>query len=362
MRQLHGIKKIYNLRVSHMDSTDMERPTVLPFVTTIIVVRNEEKSVIKCFKSLINQDYPYDRYEIVVVDGESEDNTLQAIKDEIELRIADNAEVPEVRIIYNPKHILASGWNMGIRAGKGEYVVRIDAHAFVENDFIRRNVEVISRIKDASCVGGSVTTLSETSTGMIIKEALTSPFGVGGSRFRWSKKAGYVDTVGCGLYRRDVFEKIGFFNEKLIRTQDNDLHRRMRDRGMKFYLDPDIHVYYYSRDTYHKLAKQQFSNGKWTMINFLLRPGKMSVRHFIPLAFVLSVAITLLIEMLAHLGFVFTVLEILFYLISGFAFATRQTGKASHKLILPFVFLLIHFSYGTGSIAGLLALPGIRRS
>lgn len=334
------------------DGKDMS----LPFVSAMIVVRNEENRIGKCVSSLINQDYPYDRYEVIIIDGESEDGTLQVISDE--LSKADAA--PKLRIIDNPGHILASGWNLGIRAARGKYVIRIDAHAFADTDFLRKNVEVMERMGDAACVGGQMMTLSDTRTGEIIKEALSNPFGIGGAKFRYAKTAGYVDTVAYGLYRRDVFDKIGFFNEKLIRTQDNDLHRRMRDAGMKFYLDPEICSYYYSRDSYKKLIKQQFNNGKWTMINFLLRPGKMSIRHFVPLLFVLAELGTAVFGLFFHPFWWLTIAGIAAHLMGGLFFAARHSKKLSHVLILPLVFLLIHIVYGVGSIAGVFTAPKMK--
>ncbi len=332
-----------------------------PFVSTMIVVRNEENRIAKCLDSLLYQNYPTDKYEIIIIDGESTDNTLEVVKERVNSAQKERP-VPEVRIVNNPKHILASGWNIGIKESKGEYVIRPDAHAYVEEEFLKKNVDVMLKVGDADCVGGQMTTLSDTKTGDIIREALSSPFGVGGAKFRYSKEPGYVDTVAFGLYRKSVFEKIGWFNEALVRTQDNDLHRRMRDAGMKFYLDPDIHSYYYSRDSYKKLSRQQFSNGKWTMINFLLRPGKMSIRHFIPVGFVLAIIITIIGGFLWHPIWYLTLAGIVLHLVCGLYFACKRSRKLSHIIILPFVFLLMHFSYGIGSISGFFSASRVKKN
>lgn len=323
----------------------------LPFVSAMIVVRNEEHRIEKCFRSLLMQDYPSDKFEIIIIDGESTDNTLDVIE-KVKQEVALDKEIPEVSILNNPAYILAAGWNIGIKAAKGEYVIRPDAHAYVEPDFIKRSVEVMLKVGDAACVGGQMTTLSDTKTGDIIREALSSPFGVGGAKFRYEKKAGYVDTVAYGLYRKSVFDEIGYFNEKLVRTQDNDLHRRMRDAGMKFYLDPEIRSYYYSRDSYKKLAKQQFNNGKWTMINFRMRPGKMSIRHFVPLAFVLALFVTVVSGIIYYPLFLGTAGILLLHILCGFRFAIKRTHQVSHVMVLPFVFMMMHLCYGCGSIFG----------
>ena len=337
-----------------MEKTYMDK---FPYISTMVVVRNEENYIEKCISSLLEQDYPKNRYEIILIDGESTDNTVKILKETCKAYEKRYGSAPEYSVLNNPKRILASGWNIGIKQARGEYVVRIDAHAYVEPDFLRLNLKTMLEIDDASCIGGAMTTLSDSSTGELIKEALSSPFGVGGSKFRYAKEAGYVDTVAYGMYKKAVFEKIGYFNEKLVRTQDNDLHRRMRDAGMKFYLNPSIHSYYYSRNTFKKLSKQQFNNGKWTMINFLMRPGKMSIRHFVPLAFVCSLLTTTIGGVLNEKIWMFSCFEIALHLIVGFYFAVKRTHNIIHRIALPFVFLLMHISYGCGSIIGIFSVP-----
>lgn len=329
----------------------------LPFVSAMVVVRNEEKYISKCLQSLLEQDYPNDRYEIIVVDGESNDSTLRIVRE-----LADKSSAPVLRIENNPNHYLAAGWNIGIRKAVGELIVRIDAHAFAESDFLSVNVKTIMNIQDAACVGGQMTTISDTSVGELIKDALSNPFGIGGSKFRYAKVAGYVDTVAYGMYRCDVFDQVGFLDERLIRTQDNDLHRRMRDTGMKFYLNPEIRSYYCSRNTTKKLIKQQFNNGKWTMINFMLRPGKMSVRHFVPLVFLLALLGTIIAGVVMKGFWLLTVAGVLLHLSCGFVYAIKQTKKLLHILALPFLFLIIHTTYGLGSIAGYFSAAHIKAS
>lgn len=326
-----------------------------PFVSAMIVTLNEENYIEKCFRSLLEQDYPKDRYELIIIDGLSTDHTVDIIqKIYADYEHEHQGEfVPPISYLENPKYILASGWNIGIKAAKGEYVVRIDGHAYAAPDFIRQSVETMLSIEDAECVGGPITTVSDSDTGELIVEALSSPFGVGGSKFRYQTTPGYVDTVPYGLYRKSIFEKVGYFNEALVRTQDNDLHRRIRAVGGKFYLNPSIKSFYYSRNTIKKLAKQQMLNGKWTMINFRTTPGKMSIRHFVPFFFVVSLFSLLVIGFFHHYFWMLIPAEMLVHLLGGLYFGCKRTKGIGHQVKLPFCFLLIHFMYGIGSIVGL---------
>lgn len=327
----------------------------LPFVTAMIVARNEENYIEKCLQSLIEQSYPSDLYEILIIDGMSTDKTIEIAKQTIDTSNIDLEERDRVSIRYftNPRINLASGWNTGIKNAKGEYVVRIDAHAYADVDFIKNSVNTILKVNDVVCVGGAMETESISSKGNIIKEILSSPFGVGGSKFRYSKSAGYVDTVAYGLYKKEIFDQVGFFDETLDRTQDNDLHRRIRAAGGKFYLNPEIKTVYYSRDSVIKMMRQAFLNGKWTMINFKRNPGKMAIRHFVPFAFICSLISSFLLGFISNYFWLISIIILLTHLILGLVFSLLKTQKMPFIFIMPLLFLLLHSSYGMGSIAGI---------
>ncbi|SMC39288.1 glycosyltransferase family 2 protein [Sporomusa malonica] len=337
--------------------------TALPFISAMIVARNEECYIEQCFRSLLEQSYPADCYEVLIIDGFSTDKTLDIAK-ETEAKYAkcideNNTDTSiktetkvQIRYFSNPKLSLAAGWNLGIRNAQGDYVIRIDAHAYADKDYLFNSMRTMLSVKDAVCVGGAMNTETLTEKGEIIKEVLSSPFGVGGSKFRYMKEAGYVDTVAFGLYKKEVFERLGYFDEQLERTQDNDMHRRIRADGGKFYLNPEIKTTYYSRDSMSKMMKQGFMNGKWTMINFRRHPGKMAIRHFVPFGFVLSLLGCFALGFFSKSFLVLMLLGIVLHLSVGCYFAFERSKEMSHRLAIPFLFLMLHGSYGIGSLVG----------
>lgn len=324
----------------------------LPFVTTMIVVRNEEKYIKKCLESFLEQEYPKDKYEILVIDGCSTDKTIDIVKETIKM----NQDV-KVTILKNEKKLLASGWNLGIKYAKGEYVVRLDAHGYAEKDFLINSVKTMLEIKDAVCVGGAMQTKALNSKGDIIANILSSPFGVGNSKFRYSDKAEYVDTVAFGLYKKAIFQKVGYFDETLKRNQDNDMHHRIREVGEKFYLNPKIKTVYYCRDSIKGMFKQAYLNGKWNIITFYKDKSSLSIRHLIPLTFVCGILFCMILGYFYNI-FLWLLLGVLIlHLILGIYFSTKKTKRIYSIIKMTFYYMGLHISYGLGSILSIISLP-----
>lgn len=321
-----------------------------PFISTLLVTRNEQAFIEKAMLSYINQTYPKEYYEIIVIDGESTDNTTQIVRELISKYKTDTFDI---RLIENPKHILSSGWNIGIKNAKGDYVVRIDAHAEAASDFIEKNVETMLSVTDAVCVGGKLTTKSLGGDDDIISKVLSSPFGVGNSSFRVSENAGYADTAVYGLYKKEIFDKVGYFNEQYVRNQDIELHSRIRAAGGKFYFNPEISSVYYSRNTVKKMVKQAFGNGKWNMVLLKNQNSALSLRHLVPFAFVLFLLATTILGFFSKYFWFLEIGVILLHLMIGLVAGSKKTKKISAIVKMPFLFLLLHLSYGVGYLAGI---------
>lgn len=326
----------------------VDNKRTLPFVSALIVTYNEEGFIKESFSSLINQTYPCDRYEIIIIDGNSSDNTINVV-DSLVKEHPDH----EIKTIYNPKKLLAAGWNLGIKAAKGEYVVRIDAHSVAKKDFIEKSVDTILRIPDVTCVGGKLTTAASQNSNKAVSLVLSSPFGVGNSSFRVSNLPGYADTAVYGLYKKQIFEKVGYFNEFYARNQDIELHSRIKKAGGKFYFNPEIESTYYARNSVKKMAKQAFGNGKWNMILILNQTSAPSIRHLIPFVFVFFLFASTILGFFFHWIWKFEVAIMILYLLCGLFAASKKTKNLKEIAVMPFLFLILHISYGLGYFSGI---------
>jgi len=317
-------------------------------VSVIVVVRNEEDYIINCIKSIEQQFNEKDKWELIIVDGISEDKTK-----ELALEYLKNKKY-SWKIVNNPKKILASGWNIGIKEAKGKYVIRPDAHGTLHNNYIKYGLEILKEKTDVVAVGGVLETKSRGFWGNIIKEALSSKVGVGNSSFRTAKKSGYYDTAVYAIYKKEIFDKVGYFNENLIRHQDNDMHKRIKDIGGKFYLDIRMRADYYCRDTISKLLKQMFNIGKYLPDVFNI--GGVSLRHLAPFSFYVFIFFLLILGMYNQI-FLYVGLSVflIYLLIIGMDSFYRSIKKKNIFLLLNiFIIPLMHLSYAIGTLVGLL--------
>lgn len=330
---------------------------MLPFISVILPVRNEERYIAACVASIFAQDYPLDRMEVIFVDGCSQDRTPALLREM-------QKEHPQIVLLDNPNKTVPYAMNIGIAAARGEVIVRLDAHAEYPSDYVRLSVETLLA-KDCDNAGGVFVTRGKGFMGEAIAEMLRTPLGVGNAAYRLTDKDGYVDTVPFGCFRRELFERIGGFDERMTRNQDNELNFRIRKNGGKIYLNHNIRVFYYCRDTMRGILRMGYMNGRWNVLTMALVPGSMGVRHFVPLAFVLSTLVLALLALLTR-SMLFgglLALEWGAYLLLD-AFYSYTIAKEKGWRFLPMELILypaFHFAYGFGSLAGIAALPGFLR-
>jgi succinoglycan biosynthesis protein ExoA len=317
-----------------------------PLVTVILPIRNEARYIARCLESVVNQDYPRERVEILVVDGMSEDGTRDILA-----QFADRD--PRVRLIDNPQRIVPTALNRGIRAARGEIVIRVDGHAIIAGDYVRRCVQVLSQV-NADCVGGPIVTVGETWMARGIAIAQSSPFGAGSAAFRYANTPQYVDTLAFGAYRRQVFDRIGLFDEELVRNQDDEFNYRLIRAGGKIWLDPAIRSDYFSRASLRALWKQYFEYGFWK-VRVIQKHGRpASWRHLVPAAFVLALAASAALGIVSGLPILFLVVVASYAAASLAASLWLAVRRGLRYLpLLPLAFATMHLAYGVGFIGGL---------
>jgi len=323
------------------------------FVTIIIPCRNEEKFIGKCLGSIINNNYPKDNLEVLVVDGRSEDRTRNIIEE----YVRNN---PFMKLLDNPRKIVPSALNIGIKKAKGEVIVRMDAHATYERNYISKCVEYLKKY-NVDNVGGTMITAPRRDTliGRSIVHALTSHFGVGNSDFRTGiSEPKFTDTVFGGCYHKELFSKIGYFDENLERSQDVEFNLRLKRAGGKTLLTPDIVAHYYVLSNFKTFFKYNFKNGFWATYPLrFVDHIPFSLRHMIPLAFILSLfGSAILAVFYLPFRWLFLVILIL-YFSTNIYFSAKIALKEKnlyYLCIMPVIFTILHINYGLGSLCGLI--------
>lgn len=323
------------------------------FISVVMPIYNEEKYISNCIESLLLQDYPIRCQEWIFVDGGSTDQTKTILETYVE-------RYPDLIKIYdNPNKYVPYGMNIGIEHAAGMYIIRLDAHAKYNKDYISKCVYYLNSTGSDN-VGGIAITKGLGKTGEAIANILSSKFGVGNSKFRTGSSSGYVDTVPFGAFKRDVFLKWGGYDTRLIRNQDNEMNYRIRKNGGKIYLSSDIQFEYYCRDSVRGIVDMAVKNGMWNIITMWWCPGTMGMRHFIPLVFLLSLFILLGFGMINTFFWNLLLVEMMLYFAIDLFYSFRKTLSLMTSLQMFVLYPIFHLSYGFGSIKGLVKLRKLK--
>ena len=325
-----------------------------PFISIIIPCRNEEKYIGKCLDSIIAQDYPKDKLEVLVVDGRSEDRTREIAKQYIK-------KYPFIKLIHNLKKRTVFAFNIGIENANGEYITILNAHSTFSSNRFTKSIEYIERYKvDGVGAVCKVISRNNLAIGKAIAYAYSSPFGAGSLRKMPIQKPKLVDTASGCLYKKEVFDKIGLFNEKLLCSQDMEFNRRLVKTGRKILIVPDIVTHYYARSDFKSFCKHNLRNGVWAILPFKYSDViPVSLRHLVPLVFVLGLIMSGLFAFFPpfFLGlFLFIVCS---YLVLNLYFSSKisfEEKNVRYLFLVPVVFTALHISYGFGSVLGVIKL------
>lgn len=324
-------------------------------VTFGIIAYNEEKYLPDVLGDLLRQTYPHHLIEVVLVDGESTDETWRIMHS---FREEHLSEFLNIIIKKNKKRVQPAGWNVVIKNATADVLLRIDAHARIPEDFIEKNIKCI-KSGEYVCGGPRENIIDEgTSWKKTLLQAEQSMFGAGIALYRReTDKKRYVNSLFHGAYRQEVVKTVGFFNEELIRTEDNEYHYRIRKAGYKICYDPQIKSFYQTRSTLKGMLRQKYLNGLWIGKTIFKCPKCISVFHLVPLIFVVAIVVTTLLLFLG-VSWPAKILWMVYLLanlaITASAF-TRTKGFNICFAALPLIFLLLHVSYGIGTVFGIVS-------
>jgi len=328
-----------------------------PFVSIIMPVRNEAAYIQRSLGAVLAQDYPAEQMEVLVVDGMSSDGTRELV-----LRMAGEQESPAVYLLDNPAHIVPTALNIGLQHARGDIIIRVDGHCEIAPDYVRRCVETLTET-GADNVGGVWDTIGETPVARTISVAQSSPFGIGNVAYRTQRQSpGFVDTVPFGAYRRRVFDRIGGFDERLVRHQDYELNTRLRQSGGRIYYTPSIRARYYSRSSFRALARQYWQYGFWKAFVTLENPGALAGRHLAPIGLAGAAIGGALPSIFMPQVRVLYFCILASYILASLAMALKEARRAGwkHLPLLPAAFATIHLCWGAGFWWGILSrLPSL---
>lgn len=319
-------------------------------VAIVIPTYNEELYIEKCIESVRNQSFPFEEMDVMIVDGRSTDDTRSIVQ-----TLSD--KWPNIRLLDNPGRIQSIAFNIGVANSTAPIIVRLDAHAQYNSNYIELCVKHLSENAIIGDVGG-ICRIRSRQKGLIPEANAIlnhSRFGIGGAAFRIGAKAGYVDTVPFGAFPRHVIEEVGGMREDMPRAEDNEYVSRIRKAGYKIYLDPEIVCTYYARDTFGGMVRQMYANGLSIGQLFFVDKSAVGFRHFVPFAFVCSLIAlgigAFLWRPFLWLFFFIIAMYAVCALVSTIVLCRKHGWK--YLFILPPLFLSVHLAYGWGTIVGL---------
>lgn len=329
-----------------------------PLVSAVMAVRNEERHIETVLKSLLQQKTSNWELEIIVVDGDSSDGTQEIVK-----RVASGDS--RIKLEINKQRKTPYAFNLGIERARGEYVCILGAHTTYAEDYIATCLEELKVHAAAGCSGRLITRpAGEGLQARLVAWALAHPFGTSARSMR-TRGAGFADTIPYPIFLKSTLLEVGGYDTQLHRNQDNDLSQRLRARGYKLYITDKTSCEYFVSPDFVSLVRYAFKNGFWNIISFKINPASMSIRHFVPGAFVAALLLSTLMLLFSAgtampaqswLRGPILLLGVIYGLVSiGVACHIALRERAAEALLMPIPFFLLHVSYGVGTLSAIMS-------
>ncbi len=317
-------------------------------ITVVVPCRNEENYISKCLDSIIESDYPNELIQVKVIDGMSDDNTRDIIKEY-------TSKYTFITMIDNIKQKTPYAFNLGIKNSSSDFIMIMGSRHIISKNYISYSVDRLNQEKTLGCIGGAVINTYENDISETISKAMNSSFGVGIGNFRTNfDEEIYVDTIGTPVYRSSIFDEIGLFDERLTRNQDDDFNYRVTEAGYKILSSGNISVKYFVRASFSKLFKQYYQYGYWKVFVNKKHKTVTTIRQLVPFGFV-SYLILFLISLVFFSEYIYiTSIPLVLYILLISYFSVKLSSKLSETINLIKSFFILHTSYGLGYLEGIL--------
>ncbi len=334
--------------------TTSTKKTIIPLVSIVVPCFNEERTIQLLLSALLKQTFPINDLEVIIADAFSNDKTRARIQE----FTWDHPELM-VKVIDNPKRTIPAAVNTAIHSSSGTIIIRLDAHSIPSPDYIRLCVDAI-KAKKGDIVGGvwDIQASGEHWMAKSIAAAAAHPLGVGDALYRYTNQPGKVDTVPFGAFRRDLFLRIGEFDESLLTNEDYEFYTRVRKIGGKIWLDPLIRCVYYSRSTLGELARQYWRYGFWKFRMLIRYPDTIRWRQALPPLFVLTIIVLGILSIFLPLMRILLLMSFGSYL-SALMITSLIVSIRKKQCFLfwgmPLAFMVMHMCWGAGFIYSMIA-------
>ena len=308
-------------------------------LSVICPVLNGEKYISNNILTFFVNSKPMDK-ELLIIDGGSSDSTIKIVKDWCQ-------KYSNIKLIHNRHKYVSHALNIGIKESKGQFISRLDVHTIYPKNYFEKCIELLKTI-NADNIGGTIISCGVSTCGKAIAHSMSSLFGVGNSTPRIKDYDGFVDTVAFGFWDKQIFYKYGFFDETLIKNQDDDHNFLIIENGGKVYQSSEIKTYYFVREKIIDLIKQMYYYGYYKPSVLVKNIARLKIRHIIPSLFSTYVLSIFFITN------PFWFIPLYSYLILNIIFSVFNKENMLTKIICLFIFPLMHMSYGIGFIIGLI--------